>query len=618
MSERIATVTNAASPSSAMHAVGLLQRKCDCGNSTIAGEKCPECGKKRLQRKLSIGATDDPLELEADRVADQILATPANSGVGSSPARIQRFAGQSLGKSDAVPASVERALGGSGRPLNPPLQEDMEQRFGFDFSRVRVHADSAAEYSTKEANARAYTVGHAIVFGAGQFSPGTRGGMQLLAHELAHVVQQGSRSAPAIQFACRAPKQFDFAKSSIASQIRDGLGQITVPSRDPGGAPNPRVDPGTVLSILGTSGCFLQDAQTIERTYFARGGPTGGRTTLALRLHENPDIGSQFTTSEPSAHRIYVEVEAGVTTATPQALVRRIVHEIAHATHRPSTPRPPRGIGAVTVVEEAGVAEEAQTRARENEIMAEIAASEGWTDTPTPAKPNDVRASLRSGLPKLTYQEYFIVEEMKRRSRMPGLDEAQAIGAARKMAATGGVEYVSPRSTSTFTFDKGAVARHAEIAASSPVAPPGLDDAMNCARLAQSSRPPVDVSAGCLQLQRILRGEPPLPYEDPPRRARVRDILMKWKSGPYQLQLESYHSSSAFVEWYDGLPPKLKGSSQTLGFFHWLLIAESMSREWQSVSGAEEEVRRRHLEFLKVMIGDGLLRGISAPSAVTK
>jgi hypothetical protein len=72
----------------------------------------------------------------------------------------------------------------------------MEQRFGHDFSRVRVHVGSAAEQSAREVSARAYTVGSDVVFGAGAFAPRTREGQRLIAHELTHVVQQ-DRGAPA-------------------------------------------------------------------------------------------------------------------------------------------------------------------------------------------------------------------------------------------------------------------------------------------------------------------------------------------------------------------------------------------------------------------------------------
>ena len=180
--------------SNSTHSGLLLQRKCACGSptSSLTGE-CAECeSKKRLQTKLTIGASNDPLEQEADRVADQVLAAPAHSAVSGAPPRIQRYTGQATGQADTAPASVDRVLASPGRPLEPALRQDMEQRFGHDFSRVRVHSGGAAEQSAREVNANAYTVGHNIVFGAGRFAPGTHEGRRLIAHELTHVVQQSS------------------------------------------------------------------------------------------------------------------------------------------------------------------------------------------------------------------------------------------------------------------------------------------------------------------------------------------------------------------------------------------------------------------------------------------
>ncbi len=171
---------------------GVLQRKCACGNHTIAGGECAECAKKKsgLQRKLTIGANNDPLEQEADRVADQVMAAQLNSAVNAIPPRIQRFTGQANDASNTAPASVDHVLADSGRPLEPGLQKDMGQRFGHDFSQVRVHTGDAADQSAQEVNANAYTVGHNIVFGEGRFAPGSHEGRRLIAHELTHVVQQ--------------------------------------------------------------------------------------------------------------------------------------------------------------------------------------------------------------------------------------------------------------------------------------------------------------------------------------------------------------------------------------------------------------------------------------------
>ena len=86
-------------------------------------------------------------------------------------------------------------LNSAGEPLDAGTRAAMEPRFGHDFGKVRVHNDSRATESARAVNARAFTVGHDIVMGAGQFYPRTPAGHRLLAHELAHVVQQ-SRALP--------------------------------------------------------------------------------------------------------------------------------------------------------------------------------------------------------------------------------------------------------------------------------------------------------------------------------------------------------------------------------------------------------------------------------------
>jgi hypothetical protein len=175
-----------------------LQRKCACGGAASKDGDCPECErKKRLQTKLAVGSNDDPLEREADRIADQVAGasgTPAAAGV--TPPHIQRFAGHAGGADEgAAPETVNQVIAGSGTPLEAVVRRDMERRLGHDFSRVRVHAGPAAEQSARDVNAHAYTVDHHIVFGAGRFAPATHDGRRLIAHELTHVVQQGGAAA---------------------------------------------------------------------------------------------------------------------------------------------------------------------------------------------------------------------------------------------------------------------------------------------------------------------------------------------------------------------------------------------------------------------------------------
>ncbi len=91
-------------------------------------------------------------------------------------------------------ALVERAIGSAGRPLEAQTRRDMEASLGADLSDVRVHTDSTATASAQAIQAAAYTVGSHVVVQSDRYAPETPGGLELLAHELTHVVQQ--RSGP--------------------------------------------------------------------------------------------------------------------------------------------------------------------------------------------------------------------------------------------------------------------------------------------------------------------------------------------------------------------------------------------------------------------------------------
>jgi outer membrane protein OmpA-like peptidoglycan-associated protein len=135
---------------------GVLQRACACGQHSGNGGECEECKKKRegmLQRSATHGAP-----------------------VGE------------------VPPIVHDVLRSPGRPLDIATRAFMESRFGHDFSRVRVHTDAKAANSARVLDALAYTVGHDVVFGWGQYMPSTSDGKSLLAHELTHVLQQSKAS----------------------------------------------------------------------------------------------------------------------------------------------------------------------------------------------------------------------------------------------------------------------------------------------------------------------------------------------------------------------------------------------------------------------------------------
>jgi hypothetical protein len=209
-----------------------------------------------LQTKLRIGALTDPLEREADHVADQVMRMSLTNVPSSGPGQIQRkcaacqkeeqeaapsapvqirrkcahcqqeedklssvepgisrkcahceeeenvmqkTSGISSSSSSSsssqdlhpeAPPLVHQVLRSPGQPLAADDLAFFRPRFGFDFSRVRIHNDRTAAESANSVNALAYASGSDIAFAAGQYQPGTEIGRRLLAHELAHVVQQ--------------------------------------------------------------------------------------------------------------------------------------------------------------------------------------------------------------------------------------------------------------------------------------------------------------------------------------------------------------------------------------------------------------------------------------------
>jgi Domain of unknown function (DUF4157) len=212
-----------------------------------------------MQAKLEVGAVDDPLEREADRVAQQVMRMP-DAGAVTPPAvtgggipgvrrkcscggmctkcrtkhaeeehgdvqrkaaapQISSIGSTSAGSQRTAPPIVQEVLHSPGEPLPAATLAFFEPKLAHDLSTIRVHADDRAAESAHAIQARAYTVRHNIVFGAKQYQPGTVEGRRLLAHELAHAVQQASSPTPLVQ---RAPgggqgdqKFFDPSRGSL-------------------------------------------------------------------------------------------------------------------------------------------------------------------------------------------------------------------------------------------------------------------------------------------------------------------------------------------------------------------------------------------------------------------
>ena len=235
----------------------MLQRKAQCA----CGGGCPRCSEEstdhRLQTKLNISTPGDAYEQEADRIADQVMgmnkshthegALPASHGPSST---LSRKCTSCEGASNHGESEVAQNVvsPGAGQPLAESERTFFEPRFGRDFSGVRVHTDAHAAELARSVSARAYTIGNDVVFGAGEWSPGTTAGRTLLAHELVHVTQQ-TEGAPMIQRALvleeEAPPADDtFWKNEVASPSDDFWRDDMAPAGEPQPLQTPNKAPG--------------------------------------------------------------------------------------------------------------------------------------------------------------------------------------------------------------------------------------------------------------------------------------------------------------------------------------------------------------------------------------
>ncbi len=170
------------------------------------GGACHSCP-ARIQTKLTVSQLGDKYEQEADKAANRVMSIRDADMPWQEPERkryeaeflqMETSSGRRLHLEPNVEAQVHDLRHG-GQPLDSATRTFMASSFGYDFSQVRVHADERAAETARSIGARAFTYGHDIAFAANEYAPGTPSGRWLLAHELAHVVQQqgcNSRNHP--------------------------------------------------------------------------------------------------------------------------------------------------------------------------------------------------------------------------------------------------------------------------------------------------------------------------------------------------------------------------------------------------------------------------------------
>ena len=324
----------------------ILQRQCACGRHTIAGSTCAECGSAQLKSlsTLSVSRPDDEYEREAQSVARRVMSPNRDTA--------STDAGNGARRRPLPPAAPRTSYLSGGQPLPQAVRAELEPRFGADFSAVRIHADGRASSLARSLRARAFTVGSDVVFRKGAYSPATASGRSLLAHELAHVVQQ-SDPAPAVAPMIQRTHELDTSAATMFATPSGNFFRFATPAARTNHTDRPRfIHPASVMvtysgtgsngsatvhpavttalnnfmSALRTEGNRIDDEsmkQAVVGSGFRASTASEGRRYLsALRktIRENPDIfgaltfpasleataQSELGTSGSAAHRAFV------------------------------------------------------------------------------------------------------------------------------------------------------------------------------------------------------------------------------------------------------------------------------------------------------------------------
>jgi hypothetical protein len=221
-----------------------------------------------IQTKLTIGEPGDKYEQEADQVASQVVQQI------NSPVPVQSAQGQTVQREEVAPfeeeqvqaksisdtiqreevapfeeeqvqaksisdtiqrqekpdleASINQARGG-GQAMGDNIRKPMEQAFGADFGGVKVHTDSRSDQLNQSIQARAFTTGQNVFFRQGEYNPGSRGGQELLAHELTHVVQQNRVLTTGVGIQRKPPRR---TEKRILNEMTIGNGSLTTNNID--------------------------------------------------------------------------------------------------------------------------------------------------------------------------------------------------------------------------------------------------------------------------------------------------------------------------------------------------------------------------------------------------
>jgi hypothetical protein len=421
---------------------------------------------KVIQAKLKIGQPNDKYEQEADRVADQVIRIPeqqfqracsGNSGSPNCPRTISNPA-------SPVPADTLdhiHPVKGVGKPLEKSERDFFESRFGHRFDNVRLFTGTQAEESAQALNARAFTVGSNIVFGAGQNNPVHSERRKLLAHELTHVIQQGASrqvaATPAVKVARQHTRtQLVQRKPAVSSgEFGKALEWYTDTwlDREPEAKKK-------LVSMLKSSATFMAMVASLDSKVISWRGDWWDEHALEYALDENGWLRHDTPSDKSSigkrllfiqiSHRgtffnpygqpvpgtwdygdtIYLQFPKAWKATDEQLgkLAGSIAHETKHVVEFISSSKGPAADAPTAIAR--GIKEEALVRKTEHKVLKEIRGA-GKLSAASPAvtkwekirafeagtAPADVERSFPSMKPTKTYLELFLLGFLKEQWR---------------------------------------------------------------------------------------------------------------------------------------------------------------------------------------------------------
>ncbi|HEY7186786.1 MAG TPA: DUF4157 domain-containing protein [Vicinamibacterales bacterium] len=400
-----------------MFEIARRSANADTASATLTSVQRPR------QTKLKVSQPGDVLEREADRLADHALrgSEPGDDlhTRNEAQVRLSRDTSGTAEDSRELPPDVRDVVRSPGEPLDTATRGFMGTRFGVDFSRVRIHSDERAVASAYSLNARAYTVGSHVVFGAGEYAPSAETGKRLLAHEMAHVVQQNEGGGLAIQrregkypgptasathggekgspsprdarnyptyYTILKPKKLN-AKGPFSAAILDSISSAYFD------APGTRISKTEstpalhgarkaelILTLLESSAEFVDMAAKLDAFYADDknpgfemfGGFTGSKFIRAgtpfqiSRTEQATTVSSDVLMIDPTGNPLMSGADPSLTDEqVAVAFVDALVHETVHAFRRVSTLTKPGLKGSIE--------EELETRKKSGAILTDIA-----------------------------------------------------------------------------------------------------------------------------------------------------------------------------------------------------------------------------------------------------